>query len=327
MKTAALAAALLVLCSTRATADVVVFGSGVNQFSMDFVRIGNPGNAADATGAPNPAGAVAYLYNIGTYEVSRDMIVKANAAGGLLITLDDMTAFGGNGANRPATGTSWNEAARFVNWLNVSQGFSPAYKFATQPGQPGYVSANNSNITLWNPSDPGYNPANRYRNSQAFFFLPSVDEWYKAAYYDPASGTYVDYPTGSNSAPTSVASGTAAGAAVYGAQTGPADVNLAGGLSFYGTMGQGGNVYEMEETDLDLLNDGDGANRRGLRGGSWAAAAGTLSSSDRTVTTTGFQGNFFGFRVASVVGIPETSPLLLGGVLMFGLVCWKWLAR
>ena len=98
------------------------FGSGANQFTMDFVTIGNPGNAADTTGSPNPVGSVAYTYNLGKYEVSRDMITKANTAGSLGITLQDMTTFGGNGVNRPATGISWNEAAQYVNWLNTSTG-------------------------------------------------------------------------------------------------------------------------------------------------------------------------------------------------------------
>ena len=103
---------------------------------------------------------------------------------------------------------------------------------------------------------PAINPNNLYRNSLATYFLPSVDEWYKAAYYDPTSGAYFDYPTGSNAAPTPVASGTAAGTAVYTRPfgDGPADITLAGGLSPYGTMGQGGNVLEWEETDFDLVN-------------------------------------------------------------------------
>ena len=40
--------------------------------------IGNPNNAADTTGNPNPVGSVSYMYNLGKYEVSRDMITKAN---------------------------------------------------------------------------------------------------------------------------------------------------------------------------------------------------------------------------------------------------------
>ncbi len=128
-----------------ARADVVVsFGSDANQFDKVFVPIGNPGNVADTTGNPNPAGSVGYHYNIGKYEVSRGMVAKASAAGGLGITLHDMATFGGNGANRPATGVNWNKAARFVNWLNISQGFQPAYKFELQPGELGYNSNTDS---------------------------------------------------------------------------------------------------------------------------------------------------------------------------------------
>ena len=73
------------------------FGTGGNAFTMDFVTIGNPGNAADTTGSPNPAGSVAYTYNLGKQEVSRDMITKANSAGSLGITMYDMSDYGGNG--------------------------------------------------------------------------------------------------------------------------------------------------------------------------------------------------------------------------------------
>jgi len=111
------------------------------------------------------------------------MITKANAAGGLGITLQDMSSFGGNGADRPATGISWYEAARFVNWLNTDSGSTPAYKFD-----------GGGNFQLWQSGDAGYNPDNLYRNSQARYFLPSTDEWYKAAYYNADTGTYGDYP-------------------------------------------------------------------------------------------------------------------------------------
>jgi hypothetical protein len=46
------------------------------------------------------------------------------------------------------------------------------------------------NIGLWTPSDTGYDPTNLYRNNLARYSLPSVDEWYKAAYYDPTSSVY-----------------------------------------------------------------------------------------------------------------------------------------
>jgi formylglycine-generating enzyme len=299
------------------------FGSGANQFTIDFVDIGNPGNADDTTGLPNPRGKVDYAYRMGTYEISRDMITKANAAGLLGITLTDMTALGGNGVNRPATGVSWNEAARFVNWLNTSEGFSPSYKFAVQPGEDGYSA--NADILLWQSGDAGYNAANRFRNDLAQYFLPSVDEWYKAAYYAP-SGSYFDYPTGSNTAPTAVSSGTAAGTAVYNqlSPAGPADITLAGGLSPLGTMGQGGNVWEWEETEHDLTNKSVGSSRD-VRGGGWSSFSFYLHSSYRyNGCYPSIEGYDIGFRVASV---PEPSTLALLGIGAIGLLGWAWRRR
>jgi hypothetical protein len=297
--------ALLALCCVSLRANSVVFGTGGNQFSMEFVTIGNPGNADDTTGNPNPVGSVANTYNIGKYEVSRDMIAKASIASGLGITLFDMTSLGGNGVDRPATGVNWAEATRFVNWLNTSQGFHTAYKFSAQPGEVGY-NVNETNL-LWEVGDTGYDASNRYRNSLAKYFLPSVDEWYKAAYYDPnasgGAGGYWNFPTGSDTAPTAVASGTTSGTAIYNqpSSQGPADITQAGGLSSYGVMGMGGNVYETEETESDLAND-NSSNRRGTRGGEWSnpLTPNFLSATLRaTVNVTDVTHNE-GFRVASL---------------------------
>lgn len=84
------------VCSSNCSADM--FGSGDNSFAVEFVTIGDPGNPADTTGAPNPVGSVSYVYRIGKYEISRSMIQKANAAGGMEITLFDMTEFDGYSA-------------------------------------------------------------------------------------------------------------------------------------------------------------------------------------------------------------------------------------
>lgn len=312
--------------SHAALASVQTFGSGANQFSMEFVPIGSPGNAADATGNPNPAGAVPYEFNMGKYEVSRDMITKANNLGNLGITLFNSMLFpASNGPDRPATGMSWNEAARFVNWLNTSQGYSAAYKFRLQPGDAGYNAL--AMIDLWTSSDPGFNPANPYRNSNAQYFLPSLDEWYKAAYYDPnangGSGGYWDYPTGSNTAPAQVLSGADPNTAVFGqsgsGQVGPADITLAGGLSPFGTMAQGGNVYELLETASDLGNNNVREDRE-VRGGYWAASGARLSSSSRDFPANPLSGSsVMGFRVASLSSaaavVPEAGSLVIWGLL------------
>jgi len=300
MKTTTAFAFLSLLCCIS-TANADTFGSGANTFDIDFVTIGNPGNAADTTGNPNPAGSVAETYRIGQFEISEDMINKANADAGLGLTHDN------RGANKPATSISWFEAAQFVNWLNTDSGSTPAYKF------------NGSTFELWTPGDAGYNPNNLYRNSQAKYFLPSVDEWYKAAYYDPTGAVYFDYPTGSNSVPTAVASGTAANTAVYSQafSTGPADITQAGGLSPYGTMGQGGNAFEWEETDFDLVNDSS-SSARGVRGGGWNGVSDNLSSSNRNIDLNPTdESSLIGFRVAS---IPEPSTLLLGALASVGLL-------
>jgi len=319
MKTTTLLLVFLLFSAVTAQADT--FGSGANTFDIEFVGIGNPGNAADTTGDPNAAGAVPYVYNMGKFEVSRDMIEKANSLGGLAVTLFDMSGQGGNGVNRPATGVTWNEAARFVNWLNTSEGFSPAYKFALQPGEGGYSA--NANIELWTGSDAGFDPSNAFRNSLAQYFLPSVDEWYKAAYYDPNAGVYYNYPTGSDTAPTAVASGTAADTAVYdqSLEQGPADITVAGGLSPYGTMGQGGNLHEWEETEFDLMNDSS-SSARGYRGGDWLndfIFSGDLLSSSRISGATNDEAwiSAIGIRVAS---IPEPSTALLGVLSTAGLL-------
>ena len=150
--------------SDRAWSDT--FGSGARAFDIQFVTIGNPGNPADTTGTPNPAGSVEYTYRMGKFEISEQMIDKANASGALSITTAAL------GPDKPAISVSWNEACRFVNWLNTSSGNPPAYKFTIQPGEAGYSA--NANIELWTFSDPGYNPNNLYRNSLARYFLPSA---------------------------------------------------------------------------------------------------------------------------------------------------------
>jgi len=301
-------------------AGVVNFGTGPNQFGMEFVTIGNPGNVADTTGNPNPAGSVGYTYGIGKFEVSRDMITKYNASFGtansLEITLADMTPYGGNGGNKPATGVSWNEAARFVNWLNTSTGNAAAYKFTT--------SGVNDNIALWTSGDAGYDASNPYRNSLAKYVLPSYNEWYKAAFYNPNDSTYYDFPNGSNTPPTAVASGTGANTAVYyqSAEQGPADVDNAGGLSPYGVMGLGGNVLEWEESSADLANSSDSIPRM-FRGGDWSLASNSLSSSPFASTLPSLDYVNIGFRVATLdvsdpPVVPEPSMMVIGSILGIG---------
>jgi formylglycine-generating enzyme required for sulfatase activity len=287
--------AAAVTLQPQLTADI--FGTGANTVTMDFVTIGNLANAPDNT----TYGSVPYSYRMGTYEVSRDMIIKANNVGGLAISMSDMSSYGGNGLNRPATGVSWYEAAAFVNWLNVSTGHQAAYNLS------------GASLSLW-PSGDAWQAGgeNLYRHKDAYYFLPSENEWYKAAYFDGT--TYFNYPTGSDTPPRAVAGGTTARTAVYDQlwEQGPADIANAGGVSPYGTMGQGGNVWEWMESASDGVNN-SGSENRGLRGGSWDSAAYYLVSSDRNSGNPSFGHIVIGFRVAAV---PE--PMEAGGVIGLG---------
>jgi sulfatase modifying factor 1 len=314
LSVAAGALATVASMAAPSCAGTVTFGTGSNQFQMEFVTIGDPGNAADFTGSPSPAGSVGYTYGIGKFEVSEDMITKFNASQTLQITTRYTL-----GAAKAASGISWNEAARFVNWLNTSTGNQAAYKFTT--------SGVNDDSASWTSGEAGYDVNNPYRNRLAMYVLPSYNEWYKAAYYDPnksGGAGYWDYATGSDSAPAAVSSGTGTGAngnneAVYGSQVFPADVNQAGGLSPYGVMGLNGNVTEWHEDSVSLTH-GVSSSHRGLRGGSWFYKATELNIREFSVPTN--SGNSYGFRVArlsSSAVVPEPTSMVIFGLGALGM--------
>ena len=157
---------------------------------------------------------------------------------------------------------------------------------------------------------------NLYRHKDAYYFLPSENEWYKAAYHqnDGVTANYWDYATGSNSIPMEVADGTETGTAVYYGQAGPADVNLAGGLSAYGTMGQNGNVWDWNESAYDGLNNSS-SESRAIRGGNWTNTEGPLRSSRRNFGSPPASDSYIGFRVASVPEPTSTGLMISAGLL------------
>ena len=230
----------------------------------DFVLIEDINNPADGD-----HGSVSYDYEIAKFEIKKSDI-ELWYGSPLPITGDPDSS---------ALGLSINQYSRYINWLNVRYGYQEAYNFTT--------SGVNDDIEVW-PLEDSWSASNRFRHKDAKYFMPDEDEWYKAAYYDPnkngeGSGGYYEYPTGSDTPPTAVANGTDEGTAVFDqdpTNDTVASVYEAGGLSSYGTMGQGGNAYEYLESAFDLTSD-DPTERRTIRGGAWGYDVTNLSKSTR----------------------------------------------
>ena len=264
--------------------------------NMDFVTVGNPNNAADTEIMDDNTtgyGSVDYSYKIGKYEVSEN---QWNAVIGASTT-DLLNNPGYWSGDQPVASISWDEAAMFCNWLTSGDVTDGAYAINTN----GVVTAIDRGRAV---STHG-----------TVYVIPTENEWYKAAYYDGFSNVYYNYPTASDTYPDGLDSITdtefdAVVNDAFDVQRHPNDVYNAGALSPYGTMGQGGNVFEWNETAIGLSH--------GMRGGFWYSITDTLVASCRAFND-GY-GKEFGFRVASVPE-PGSIALLLCGTA--SLLCWR----
>jgi formylglycine-generating enzyme required for sulfatase activity len=323
---AAVLLALAAICTSLAPAHAV---------TIDWVTIGDPGNTADTTGY----GAVSEAYRIAKYEVTIQQytdflnavaqtdpyslyntsmasdlniagISRSGTSGGYSYSVIDN---GGLSGNRPITYVSWFDAARFANWMQNGQGSGD-----TETGA----------YTLVGGQTSGTAPA---KNLGAQFYIPTENEWYKAAYYK-GGGTnagYWDYATQSDTPPGNTV-GSGANQANYnngvyavtqsasysGSQNYLTDIGtFTNSASFYGTFDQSGNVYEWN----DLT--GVAGSTRGVGGGGWDDSALGLSSYGRNTIDPSFEGSNGGFRLASPVAVPEPSTWVMG---LAGIACAGW---
>jgi formylglycine-generating enzyme required for sulfatase activity len=302
--------------------------------------VGNPGNPPDQLYTINNPdnlrfGAVDHTYRISKHEVTNDqyaaflnavdpmgtnpndvynILMGSDVRGGIAFNAGAVSgskySSKTNMGNKPVNYVSFFDVMRFVNWLGN--------------GQPTNGSCTETGVYII-----GYG-LNETRAPGATFFIPREDEWYKAAYYQPATqggdmDDYWFYPTASNSEPT-VATANVIGdinnpgmnVANYnnGVDWNGRDGNVstvgsagAGSASFYGTFDQGGNVYEWNETVRDLS--------RIIRGGNYFNPSIDLSASFRFSVDPAAENSNLGFRVAS---IPEPSTMFLAGMSAMGLL-------
>lgn len=284
------------------------FGSGTNSFTLEFETIGDAGNTAGSGGY----GAVAYDFRVSTHEISEDVLQRAVNSG-----LTGVTGGAWTG-DQPAAFVDWFEAAAFVNYLNTDRGFTAAYDLSWD--------GESWSMNLWSSTDAWQlGGENLYRHKDAFYFLPSENEWFKAAYYK-GGGTnagYWSYPTQADIPPSAVASGVLAGTAVFDGQAEPASVFANGGLAAYGQRGMGGNISEWTESAWDGSNNSVSEDRT-VRGGDWFNSVDPLASDYRDINAPLYESDFIGIRVASVPEPPTVALLFFTGV---AARLWHWRLR
>ena len=205
----------------------------------------------------------------------------------------------------PVVDVSFWDTLRFANWMSNGEGNA-----STESGA--YTILGNSPV----PSNASSLLANPQPNAGAAVWVPNQNQWYKAAYYDPANGTYSTYATQSDVVPGNVV-GNGTDEANYisnnlysvsqSSLNSPATNYLTAvgsftnSASYYGTYDQSGDVY-------DLLDSSTSSNVL-VQGGSWQqTTASQISSSGAIAAGPGGDFSTIGFRVAS---IPEPSAVML----------------
>ena len=285
--------------------------------TIDLVTVGDAGNSMDDTGY----GAVTNVFAIGQYEVSLSQYVTFlnavaatdtyslyNANMATFLNTAGISRTGGSGSysyalvgsgSRPVSYVSWFDAARFANWMQngATAGSSTAGAYTLNGATSGVGFTKNAGATWW---------------------IPSEDEWYKAAYYK-GGGTnagYWLYPTQSDNQPGNIVGSDSNQAnynnGVYSVTQSEEASNTQNYLtesgafvdseSFYDTYDQGGNVFEW--------NDSIQGPYRGLRGGAWTVnfnyvSLGSSFSLDYVPESEIYS---LGFRLATV---PEPSTCAL----------------
>jgi|GEM_PF-3579350 len=253
------------------------------EVQLNIVPITYANNPADTSVAPFNRGSVAYDFGMSKFEITNTQYteflnakaqlalgsdtlglwadgMRGSSAGGIFRsgsgTLADPYSYvvKSQMGNKPVLFVTYFDGLRFANWLTNGQGAGD-----TESG---------SYILTGGTATPS-NWLSTPRQATGRYFLPSADEWYKAAYYQPSSAggdadNYWAYPTASNTLPTQAlptAEGDVAnpgpnvaifdGGFVWGGSSGRGKVGTvgsAGGHSFFDVYDLAGNASEWTDT-------------------------------------------------------------------------------
>jgi len=312
-----------------------------------WANVGNAGNAGELSGAgaggygaDRICGAVDYNYKIGKFEVTAgqyaqflNAVAKTDTYGLYNPAMWTDSTYGcriqrggssgsytysvaSDWANRPVTFVSWGDAARFANWLTQGKPSGSQNLSTTEDGSY-YLNGATTNEALV--------AVNRKPNAK--YVVPSEDEWYKAAYYDPnkpGGAGYYDYPTGKDTMPSNNLTDPdldpdhnanfyyghwTLGSPYYRTVVG----EFENSESPYGTFDQGGNVAEWTDAVMSSVSRGErGGSFRGTQSGAYD----WLNASVRSSTGASIDAAAMGFRIAEVPEPATLSLLALGGLLL-----------
>ena len=317
---------------------------------IDFVRVGALNNPAwPGTNPPTPGdravgrGGVNYEYSIGKFEVTTAQWVEFfNAAydrpDAQLPHLFPPSVWGAQpapannpGGRRwrvpagnemiPVGNISWRMAAMLCNWYHNGKAtnreafLSGAYDVSTFGAVPGF---------------PGIFSDQFARSPGARYFIPSWDEWLKAAHYDPnklngdgSRGGWWLYSTTSDTAPISNPPGSLVSGAngqvnaggwqtIYNGVISPFAIPLgayANVTSPWGLFDTAGATNEWTE-EVRTLSDGQ--RFRTLEGSNWVDGSVSLDAVPREFSDLPNISTFdYGFRIASVIPAAGSLPLLV----------------
>lgn len=296
MKKIALSAVCVLACLAAFAAD---------RPSIEMVTIGNVGNKANSDGN----GRVDYVYEIGKYEVSNSEYIQflnsaATKAGSNKYYVwgkqeesapkcgIERTGAGTDESpftytlksgkeNKPAIYITAYAAARFCNWLETGDANTGAYDFGTYGDDFAALFAN---------------------ADKTKYHLPTLDEWVKAAYYNPRTDSYQKFATDD---------GTAEGKIVYK----PSNVSEPEDVTIYedyanpnGTVNQNGNVFEW-------IGYADEAGNGFLLGGYYDSPEDSLWDQKLYRLITNLDDSSAGFRIAKGMTVPVPEPAAIAALL------------
>lgn len=284
------------------------------QIHIPTVTIGDPGNPGTI---PPPFssisyGSVAYTYNIGQTEVTNaqyaaflNAVARTDTHNLYTTSMDGyfggIRRSGGSGSytyttitgreNNPVIYVDFWDAARFANWLHNGQPTGMQDNSTTEDGA----------YTL-TPSSITANTVTRNAGWQ--WAVCNQNEWYKAAYYQPATqggdaDGYWRYATSSNTITTNDAN--------YGSLVDYFTPVGSYAPNYYGVYDMVGNAFEWIEdfrVDAQIMQS-----YRGLLGSDFSTGVNAIDAYGPSFQSPWYQYLSVGFRVTQIPG-PSSGALL-----------------